>query len=277
MRERVLTLFYIPKHAKIRDSVMLARAVLFAVVVLLSLAAMSMTAYACFSYNIVSGSNVIKTSNFEADVSVRVGDANGDAVEVVASDRLSHTAQLKAGNKYYITLQHAECSTAQTGFVVITADRCDGRYHTQQIGRDESGKTQTVTFWLCPTVDTQVSFFAHWGTSAYCGYPERDAKLYISDAETISLRIGATKPKLPSQTAPVTTNGTTTGSTTTATALSESSTEASATTSAATIGSTVTTAPVSTAAGAASTEAVITQATPTEESQSTATATTTPN
>jgi len=70
--------FYIPKHGKVREKVMLARMASMIAIVIMCLAAMSITAYAYFSYNITSGSNIIKAANFEANVSITITDSNND-------------------------------------------------------------------------------------------------------------------------------------------------------------------------------------------------------
>lgn len=63
-------LFYIPKHAKISDKAMLIRAAVTVVIMVVCLAAMSITAYAYFSCSVTSGSNIIKSANFDATISV---------------------------------------------------------------------------------------------------------------------------------------------------------------------------------------------------------------
>ena len=81
MRELYNEFFYIPKHGKIREKVMLTRIVSTIAIVIMCLAAMSITAYAYFSYNITSGSNTIKAASFYTDVTVQITDADGNAVE----------------------------------------------------------------------------------------------------------------------------------------------------------------------------------------------------
>jgi len=62
--------FHVPKHGRIREKVMLVRAIVTAVIILACSAAMSLTVYAYFSYNVTSGSNMIKTASFDADITV---------------------------------------------------------------------------------------------------------------------------------------------------------------------------------------------------------------
>ena len=221
MRKLYNEFFHIPKHGKVREKVMLTRIVTTVTIVIMCLAAMSFTAYAYFSYNITSGSNIIKSADFATNVGIKIESANGENVEVRTSNHISHEATLIGGKTYFITLQHTNQSTAQTGFVIITAKDCDNKYHTQQIGRNEDATSKTVTFKLYPTADTVVTFLSHWGTS--CNYPDfknikDDSDLYIQDGETIKLLINpVTENKTPdaesttpaaSETAPSTPNTT---------------------------------------------------------------------
>ena len=200
MRELYNEFFYIPKHGKIREQVMLTRIVSTIAIVIMYLAAMSITAYAYFSYNITSGSNTIKAASFYTDVTVQITDADGNAVEPIktnTSDHKSHSASLDANKTYTITVQHNARSTAQTGFVIITADQCETKYHTQQLGRDGEGNTDTITFKLTPGANTVVTFRSHWGTSSfYADFKEIGEKdeRYIIKGDDVKLTINGVAP-----------------------------------------------------------------------------------
>ena len=58
--------FYIPKYGKVKEKVMLMRTALTVVIMVVCLFAMSFTAYAYFSHNVTSGSNIIKAAYFDA-------------------------------------------------------------------------------------------------------------------------------------------------------------------------------------------------------------------
>ncbi len=198
MRKLFNEFFYIPKHGKVREKVMLTRLTMTITIVIMCLAAMSITAYAYFSYNVTSGSNIIKAANFCTDVTVQITDANGNEVEVITSDYVSHLAKgLEANKTYFITLKHTERSTSQTGFVIVTATDCDTRYHTQQLGRDGDGKTLTITFTITPGATTDVTFYSHWGTSSF--YPDyedigENDERYIIQGENIQMTVKGAKP-----------------------------------------------------------------------------------
>ena len=200
MRELYNEFFYIPKHGKIREKVMLTRIVSTIAIVIMCLAAMSITAYAYFSYNITSGSNTIKAASFYTDVTVQITDADGNAVETITtntSDHKSHSATLNANTTYTITVQHNARSTAQTGFVIITADKCETKYHTQQLGRDGNGNTYTITFELIPGANTVVTFRSHWGTSSfYADFKEigENDERYIINGDDVKLTIDGVAP-----------------------------------------------------------------------------------
>ena len=200
MRKLYNEFFYIPKHGKIRDKVMLTRIAMTITIVIMCLAAMSITAYAYFSHNVTSGSNTIKAASFYTDVTVQITDADGNAVETITtntSDHKSHSATLNANTTYTITVQHNARSTAQTGFVIITADKCETKYHTQQLGRDGEGNTYTITFELTPGANTVVTFRSHWGTSSfYADFKEigENDERYIINGDDVKLTIDGVAP-----------------------------------------------------------------------------------
>lgn len=248
MRKLYNEFFYIPKHGKVREKVMLTRIAMTVTIVIMCLAAMSITAYAYFSYNITSGSNIIKSASFYTDVTVQITAEDGTAVDTITtntSDHKSHSAELSANKTYTITVKHNDHSTAQTGFVIVTAEGCETRYHTQQLGRDGNGNTYTITFKLTPGANTIVTFRSHWGTSTYYGYAgdsDNNIEEYILDGEDIELVISGSKPNKASAQSENTTDkseestitpstNTTTGTETPSTQTSESTTTPSTETS----------------------------------------------
>lgn len=184
--------FYVPKHGKVRENVMMTRLAVTVVTMLLCLFAMTLTAYAYFSYNVSSGFNVIKSSNF--DVSIQITD-NESEVAVNKIDNTTHTVHLEAGKTYSVTIDESKNSTANTGFCIVTAEGCPLVYHTQQLGADESvegGRTEIIEFKLKVDASTVVNFISHWGTSShYDDYREKgdNDSLYIPNGEVISMNI----------------------------------------------------------------------------------------
>lgn len=174
MRKFYEEYFYVPKHGKIREKVMLARVSLTVVTMVLCLIAMSITAYAYFSHEASSGSHIIKSANFTIKVGVDVRDDAGNVVETlspITTNYASHKVSLEAGKVYTFTVEPIRnANSAKTGFAVITADGCADTYHTQQLGVDAAapgGETAQVTFTLQVEEDTNVYVRAHWGTSVY--------------------------------------------------------------------------------------------------------------
>ena len=109
MRKLFNEFFYIPQHGKVREKVMLTRIAMTVTIVIMCLAAMSITAYAYFSYNITSGSNIIKSASFYTDVTVQITAEDGTAVDTITtntSDHKSHSAELSANKTYTITVKH---------------------------------------------------------------------------------------------------------------------------------------------------------------------------
>ena len=182
--------FYVPRHARVREKTIIARLTSTVAVVLLCLAAMSLTAYAYFSYDVTLGANTIKAARFTTAITVE--DADGGEVRVTTGDHATHAATLTGGKAYRITLQHTPQSTAETGFVVIRARGGAATYHTQQISKNEDGSDDTVSFWLRPTADTVVTFYSHWGTSSrYPAFKDvaDDSDRYIRDGEIVPVDV----------------------------------------------------------------------------------------
>lgn len=176
MKELYNEFFYVPKHGKIRDKVMLIRTAVTAIIMIVCLAAMSLTAYAYFSYNVTSGSNIIKAANFEANVSIIITDSDNKDVDITKDGKLQ-TANLTAGT-YTVELTKGE-STADTGFCIVTIG--DRTYHTAQIGEDVARNLTdaSVTFTLKVAADTKITILSHWGTSSFYGYKDLDNRFYI--------------------------------------------------------------------------------------------------
>lgn len=221
MRKLYNEFFYIPKHGKVREKVMLTRIAMTVTIVIMCLAAMSITAYAYFSYNVTSGSNIIKAANFEANVSIT--DSNNDPVTVTKDGKVQ-TANLDAG-KYTIELTKGN-STADTGFCVISIG--DKTYYTDQIGVDvkKDLTDATVKFDLWLSSPTKLEVLSHWGTSVYYGYGDdgRTEIFIVSDA-TVDLTTNTTSGEGQSETGTDQSEETTTTSTNTTTGTESSSTQ----------------------------------------------------
>lgn len=190
MRKFIRQLSYIPKHQKISEKTMLTRIATTITIVLICLVSMSVTAYAHFSCNIASSLNTIKAATFEA--SIEINDSNGNSVTVDTTNPGIGSAELKGGEAYKITLKHSPSSTAKTGFVIITAENCNSRYHTQQLGKDGSGNTETISFSVEVNADTVISFSSNWGTSCYYDLYKKSGDkepLYITQGEDIKISI----------------------------------------------------------------------------------------
>ncbi|MBQ2392050.1 MAG: hypothetical protein II306_09850 [Clostridia bacterium] len=196
MRKLFNEFFYIPQHGKVREKVMLIRLASLITIVIFCLAAMSITAYAYFSYNVTSGSNIIRSATFKTEVQVQITDSNGKAVDTVkpiTSDYKSFKIEgLTVGETYTISVAPIKDEkAAKTGFVIVTADNCPDTYYTQQLGKDEKvegGETNKLSFEIMITDSTTVYLRAHWGTSSYYDeFQNKAEELYITQDETIKL------------------------------------------------------------------------------------------
>ena len=167
MRKLYNEFFHISKDGQISEKVMLARITAISIIMILCLLAMSVSAYAYFSYNVTSGTTTIKAATFEVDVSVKNGDVDIPVTTQTKDNLTYQVAQLKAGTAYKVTISHSQNSTANTGYVAITADGCADKYHTQQLNKAMTRSTNAVSFVIKPSADTTIYFLTNWGTSSY--------------------------------------------------------------------------------------------------------------
>ena len=177
MRKLYREFFYVPKHEKVKDKVMLVRMATTITIVVMCLLAMSLTAYAYFSCDVTSASNTIKAATFEAQITIN------DGVDDVplTTDEEYRVATLQKDKPYTVMLTAPTGSgSAETGFCIITIG--EKTYHTAQIGKDiaKNSTDASVTFNLKVAEETTIKFFSHWGTSSFYGYENLDNNsLYI--------------------------------------------------------------------------------------------------
>ena len=109
-------------QGKVSEKNLLTRGLVTLTVVILCLAAMTLTAFAYYSLDIVSGSNKIKAAVFDVNVTIQ-GDQG--EVTVTPGPNKTYKAVLPAGT-YSIEVAHSIQRTANTGFV--TMEVADGMY-----------------------------------------------------------------------------------------------------------------------------------------------------
>lgn len=179
--------FHIDKNENIHEKAMLMRAGTTVATMVLCLIIMTLTAYAYFTSDVSSPSNLIRSAAFMTEITIV--DQNSQPVSVLTSDHKSHYADLKAGTTYYVTVRHTSTSSTETGFLIITAENCSKKYHTQQLGKDGNGFTKTINFKMKTTADTRVTLKSNWGTSSFYGYNVMLNPLYVTQDMLIELRI----------------------------------------------------------------------------------------
>lgn len=170
-------LFYISKHGKIREKVVLARATVAVFVIVISLFAMSITAYAYFYANTTSASLTVRSASFETEVKVQLIDEDGNItkdVDSLTSDYKNYKFNDIEAGSYIVTVRPKSSDTmAKTGFVIVTAKNCQDTFHTQQLGTDRkasNGETNEIKFRVMITETTNLFIESHWGTSSH--YPK---------------------------------------------------------------------------------------------------------
>ena len=188
--------FYVPKHGKVSEKVMLVRSVFTLVTMVVCLTAMTIAAYAYFSTSITSSSNIIKSANFKAQIAVT--DTNGATVSPSSVDKAVSEFNFTNPGTYTVKLTKGD-SSADTGFCIVTVG--EDKYYTQQIGTDvsaENGRREAVKFELQINEPIIVKIGSHWGTSSHynlnstslevivVGNPTNSAGDIVESTETIT-------------------------------------------------------------------------------------------
>lgn len=203
MRKAYNEFFDVPEMGKISEKVIMMRAVFTVAIMVVCLAAMSITAYAYFSYNVTSHFSIIRAANFETDVLVQLKEEDEsftDLMTITSTHKAHQVTSLEAGKTYKVTIKPTQNNTAENGFVILEAyntpessgspSLASAVYHTQQLGIDVSapnGKREVISFYLVLDADADVIFYSHWGTSSYYGYGNEEC--YVAQGDTISIAV----------------------------------------------------------------------------------------
>ena len=163
---------------KVSEKNLLTRGLVTLTVVILCLAAMTLTAFAYYSLDIVSGSNKIKAAVFDIDVKVTNQNDQGE-ITVAPGPNKTYKAELPAGT-YSIEVGHSSQSTANTGFVTIAV--ADGMFYTRQLTKSDN--TDSLTFTFKTNAEMAVEFSACWGTYIY---HNTQADIYITENKNITV------------------------------------------------------------------------------------------
>lgn len=193
MKKLFKEFFYVPKYGKVREKVMLMHVAMSVAIIVMCLAAMSITAYAYFSHNVTSASNTIQAANFEAQITVTSTEQNGWTVNPSSTEGKKTVFTFADTGTYTVELEKGDNSTAKTGFCIIYIG--DKTYHTQQIGIDiyaNNEQRDLVSFALTVNEpNTVVTIESHWGTSSYYGFSiEQNNTSYIMNDPPREIVIG---------------------------------------------------------------------------------------
>lgn len=222
-------LLYVPRHGRgrVRERVMLFRVALSVSMILFCMAAMSLSAYAFFTYTAYSGVGDLQAASWGITVT-----AAEDILPREGVYTLDNTAG-GAARDYTFTVTEAADATASVGYVriVMTTDaNTDGsvqEFYTQPIGSFLLGGVMTedtdrqVRIRIPAGKQAQVSFVGEWGSCSKEPIMEESEAIEPAFAAAVQL-----------STTPATTTTTTT--TTTATAVEETTTTTETTTTVAT-------------------------------------------
>ena len=173
-------LFYKPKYGSDADSIMLKHLFSTVTVVLVCLAAISLSAYAFFSYSVTSGTNTIQSSSFSTTVTIQGSD------EAVITQGDIQRYRFKVPGAYTVTIT-ADSGTTGTGYCIVTVN--DTPYYTQQLGKDlnaPGGERNEISFVLEVQTSATVNFASRWGTTSYYN-SETENTLYIQNTNPLTV------------------------------------------------------------------------------------------
>ena len=190
-------IFYTPKYGNDADTVMMKKLFSTVAIVLVCLAAISLSAYAFFSQSVTSGTNILQSSTFSTTVTIQGSDGG-----IITQGNIQvHTF---SPGQYTITITR-DNSANGSGFCIIRIG--EDTYYTQQLGTDlnaPGGQRNAISFGVDIQQTTIVSFAAHWGTTSYYA-SATETEFYIKDADPLMvLVVGGTEPIIntPDETTP---------------------------------------------------------------------------
>lgn len=174
MKDLYKEYFYVPKHGKVKEKVMLARISVSVVIMLALMAGMSLSAYAYFTANNTTAIKPIKTAHYQLDTAVI-------APEGLTPQNGVYTLDNTEGNAtkdfvFRISVNN-ETTTATVGFCEILVAVDDSReaprpYYTEPIGKyviadqEMNVLERSVKIPVPAGHKAEVSFVSQWGSCA---------------------------------------------------------------------------------------------------------------
>ena len=176
--------FHIPKQGKLRERVLMSHVVLTAVLTIVSLLAISGSAYAFHTWA-TRIENTFMAAHFEAEI--MVNDEYGEKIELQKKADGTLLAMLEEPGLYEVTVLPG--GTAETGFCTMQLEGED--YITAQLGisvEEDDEYREFVKFYIQAYEPVPVSLNSQWGTStAYVNYMlgDLEAENYLVGDEYI--------------------------------------------------------------------------------------------
>lgn len=183
MKKIYKELFFIPKDGKIRERVFIVRMALSVTVILLSLAAMSFTAYAYFTHTTTVSVATIQSANWDITVTAPEGVTQENGYYVLDNTESSDIKE------YLFTVKDTETATATVGYVRVDIKTdvdnfaSTQTFYSQCIGEilvDGEMKTvteRTIKVTVPANKKVILQFVGEWGT--YAGTPIIDESVGI--------------------------------------------------------------------------------------------------
>ncbi len=171
--------FHIPEQGKIQDKVLMARVVLAAVLIILCMLAMSLSAYAFYAVGL-STHSTIRTAHFAAQLEIL--DGSGTPVDYETQDGV-YQAELQPD---FYTVRLSYGGDAETGFCVVRLN--EQQYHSRQFFVENWASDELVLM-LEIYEPSELTVVPHWGTSSCYEefYENGNAEYYLIGGETLTV------------------------------------------------------------------------------------------
>ena len=201
---------YVAKYEKAKESAIFRRIAISIALIVVSLAAMSFSAFAYFSHTASSGVITIKSANYDLDISVD-GLIETDGKFIIANDT-------NADKNYTFTISVNQASTATVGYckIAVVTDiptentlKLDGAstldnvqyFYTEPIWTDSKGdetkpSLRTVTLTVPKGREAQIVFIAEWGSCTKNSVKDGVIEaVFEKSTDTNTDNIGTTEPE----------------------------------------------------------------------------------
>lgn len=187
--------FYVPKHGKVREKVMLVRIAVSIVLILVCMAAMSISAYAYFSCNIASGISTLTAAHYSLEVETVPEGVTQENGYYILDNTSGETQQYT-----FVVKKSSGDNIAKVGFceVEILSGMKDEQenlipqsFYTEPIGTygETTIEKRTIAISVKNGKSVKVRFIAQWGSPAESVQSKKVDENFVTAIENIRYEV----------------------------------------------------------------------------------------